>query len=206
MDDLQFQKAEFSGDGPKCASCQAPIETEYYHLSGQVICPRCAERVRSGQQRPPNSAVLRGLMYGAGMAVACWAGYAAILAITGLEIGLIAIAVGYLVGRAVRTGSNGLGGLRVQLISVALTYLAITFAYIPVILGQAESWSILAIPIVAAMSLALPFLELFESPGSGILGLAIIAFGLLQAWRMAARDERLLMGPYQKEGEASASA
>jgi hypothetical protein len=58
--------------------------------------------------------------------------YALVAILTGLEVGLIAILVGYMVGRAVRHGSGGLGGRPQQILAVVLTYFAITTSYLPV--------------------------------------------------------------------------
>ena len=41
--------------------------------------------------------------------------YYAVIAITHLEIGIVAILIGYMVGRAVRKGARGHGGLRFQI-------------------------------------------------------------------------------------------
>jgi hypothetical protein len=201
MDSLQFQKIEYADSRPKCALCQGPLESMYFHLAGQRICPACAEKARAAQARPANAAVVRGLLCGAGTAVLCSAGYASIVAITGYELALVAIAVGYLVGRAVRRGSAGLGGRRCQAGAVVLTYLAITLSYLPLIIRGADAsagqvWA--AIVPLLGIALAFPFLQLSDGV-SGLLGLAIIAFGLLQAWRQTARDPRLLMGPYTLE-------
>jgi hypothetical protein len=50
----------------------------------------------------------------------------------GVEIGIIAIAVGYMVGKAVRAGSRGLGGRPQQILAVLLTYFSITTSYVAV--------------------------------------------------------------------------
>ena len=60
--------------------------------------------------------------------------YYAVLAITGYEIGLVAIVVGFLVGAAVRIGSGGGGGRVYQLLAATLTYVAIVSTYVPFII------------------------------------------------------------------------
>src|SRR5712692_7060009 len=106
MDNLQFQKAEFADERPKCALCKAAVEGSYYQYAGHTICASCGERVRTVQQPPDNAHVVRGLLFGAGAAAVCSVGYAVITAVSGLELALVAILVGYLVGRAVRIGTN----------------------------------------------------------------------------------------------------
>jgi len=185
--------------------------------------------------------VLRGLLYGAGAALACSICYAIITIVTGMELAIASIAVGYLVGRAVRIGSNGLGGRRCQIIAVALTYLAITGAYIPLLIkgmkekahtqsgattgagkNQQETPKevevqtkegpkvpspvglLLGLAVLLGIALASPFLGLMEGVG-GLLGIAIIAFGLMQAWKQTARPSQVLAGPYTLEENPSAS-
>ena len=58
-----------------------------------------------------------------------------IRAATGYEFALVAILVGWLVGAAVRWGSNQRGGLVYQLLGVVLTYFAIVSTYMPDIIG-----------------------------------------------------------------------
>ena len=207
MDSLQFQKAEFADPRPKCGACKSVIENSYYHLAGSVICPACAELVRARQGRPDRESVIRGLVFGLGAAALCSAGYAVITMVTGLELALVSIAVGYLVGRAIRIGSGGLGGRRLQIAAVALTYLAITMSYLPLIIRQLKvpaAKMVFALPVLTGVAFLSPLLNL-SSGVSGILGILIILFGLMQAWRQTARDERLLTGPYAVgEGESSA--
>ena len=204
MDDLQFQKAEFQDNQPKCAACKGAVEGSYYQFAGHTICSRCGERVRARQQEPDNSQVMRGLLFGAGAAVACSIAYAVITALSGLELALVAIVVGYLVGRAVRIGSNGLGGRRCQLMAVALTYLSITASYLILAIREpgAEPMRNLAGGVLMmGIALASPLLGLAGGLG-GILGLAIVVFGLLQAWRQNARDPRVLTGPFELTSNA----
>jgi|HubBroStandDraft_1064217.scaffolds.fasta_scaffold02441_9 hypothetical protein len=136
--ELQFQRAEpiasesapFSGKS--CVACRRPISSTYFHAQGQVVCPSCAERIQSGQQAAPPLSLARAALYGAGAGLAGAFLYATVAIVTGLEVGLIAIVVGYMVGKAIRHASNGLGGRPQQILAVTLTYFAITTSYIPV--------------------------------------------------------------------------
>ena len=136
MDRLQFRKAEFAVHRRECALCRGEIERMYFHLNGQAICPACAGSAQARQRRPSHVAVLRGLVYGGGMAVLCSIGYAIFTMVTNMEVALIAIAIGFLIGRAVRTGSRGLGGRRCQALAVLLTYFAIIMGYLPPVVKQ----------------------------------------------------------------------
>ena len=135
---LQFRRAERLTDqnepdtgAQSCKSCQEPIVDDYYRAKGHMICPSCAERMQAGLQAPPAHSLLRSALYGTGAALAGCALYA-LVAIAGFEIGLIAIVVGFMVGKAVRYGSGGLGGRPQQILAVALTYFGITTSFIPV--------------------------------------------------------------------------
>ena len=138
---LQFQHAEplpaaGSGaeSGPNCVVCKQPPGNTYFHARGHVVCPSCAGRIQSSQQTAPSPSLGRAFLYGAGAALGGCILYAAVSILTGLEIGLIAIVVGVMVGKAIRHGSRGSGGRPQQILAVILTYFAITTSYIPVIL------------------------------------------------------------------------
>jgi predicted lipid-binding transport protein (Tim44 family) len=230
MEDLQFSKAEFADNTPKCAACKNNLGAEYFQLAGQNICAACAEQVRQNQARPAHADVMRGLLYGAGMAFLCFFGYALVIWFTGFELALVTILMGYLIGNAVRKGSRGLGGRRCQIAAVALTYFAITFSYAPVAVREfvrsakaeqnapkqdaakqtaapAESAGPLGIAIALILLLGsmlfLPFFGLAEGIG-GILSIVIIGFGLQRAWQLTARDPRILAGPFTREQGATA--
>jgi len=227
--DLQFQHAEPlpsanapAGSGKRCVACKQPIANTYYHAQGQVVCPLCADRIQSGQQAPPALSLARAALYGAGAALGGCLLYATVAIATGLEVGLIAIVVGYMVGKAIRHASNGLGGRPQQILAVTLTYFAITTSYIPVFVyhnmkhpdqtlesGQTEVRSeespegalkrisvSRAIGILLLLAAVAPFLSL-GSGISGLISLFIIFIGLQRAWRLTGRSEILVMGPYE---------
>jgi hypothetical protein len=58
----------------------------------------------------------------------------AVMAIANLEIGIVAILIGYMVGHAVRKGAGGRGGRRFQVLAVTLTYASVALAYTPIAL------------------------------------------------------------------------
>src|SRR5690242_12751069 len=124
--ELQFEHAQplpAPGDpsAPHCAACKQAIGTTYYHAQGMPVCQTCAERIQSGQQAPPALSLAPAALYGGIAALAGSALYAGVAITTGLEIGLIAIVVGVMVGKAVRIGSKGLGGRPQQILAVVLT-------------------------------------------------------------------------------------
>jgi hypothetical protein len=82
-------------------------------------------------------AFTRGLLFGIGGAILGLILYAAFGIITGLMIGYVSLAVGYIVGKAIKMGSGGIGGRRYQIAAVVLTYAAVSIAAIPIYISQA---------------------------------------------------------------------
>ena len=224
--DLQFQHAEpiaeassSEGSAPACVVCKQPVGGAYYQAQGQVVCPPCAERIRTGQQTAPPLSLMRAALYGSGAALGGCALYALVAIVLHAEIGLIAILVGWMVGKAIRHGSYGRGGRPQQILAVLLTYFAITTSYIPVVLYQnarvvqtknapiSSSAPRAARPRMPFAAVALFLLVLtavgpFVSLTSGIsawISLFILFIGLQYAWRLTGRREIMLMGPYQAE-------
>ena len=181
---------------PTCAGCETPIIDCYYTLGPRILCGACHHRFRDAG--PEGSMLSRGfgaLVLG-GIAAAVGAGlWMVVTEVTGYEIGLIAIAVGFLVGTAVRVGSRAIGGVSYQLLAVFLTYTAIVITYVPAIVAEVEgshAW-VIAIPIAYVA----PFLMGIEN----VIGILIIGFALWQAWKLNARTQLELSGPFQL-GEA----
>ena len=225
--ELQFEHAEplpAPGTGPQCLACKQHIAKTYYHAQGHMVCEACAQRIQSGQQKPLVTSLGRAALYGLGAALAGCTLYALVAILTGLEVGLIAILVGYMVGRAVRHGSGGLGGRPQQIMAVVLTYFAITTSYLPVFVYQSiknpssvqqarqtdtpqcRSRSprcrfAQAIVMLILIFAAAPFLSLTQGLGA-LITLFIIFIGLQRAWRLTARSEILIMGPYELESAA----
>jgi hypothetical protein len=232
MESLQFQKAEYADPQRKCVLCSGAIGNSFFQLAGQTVCPTCAEQTRAGK-----SNLARGALYGAGAALACSVCYAVITMVTGLQLAIASIAVGFLVGRAVRIGS-GSGGRRLQILAVALTYLSITASYTPLLIKdlreqadtkktqasgrtaepQAQPAEVStktveplsfggllgAIALLIGIAFISPFLGLAGGLG-GIIGIAIIYFGLMQAWKQTAGSPHVLAGPFTLEENPSAS-
>jgi hypothetical protein len=137
---LQFDRAvdpasppaDGTAAGITCSRCSAAITTYYYHLDGETVCASCKQTAeRSGATQKSGGAFLRAGVLGFGAALLGAAIYYAVIAITNLEIGLVAILIGFLVGAAVRKGARGGGGRRYQIMAVALTYFSVGLAYSP---------------------------------------------------------------------------
>jgi hypothetical protein len=225
---LQFDKAEAvagPAKGLTCAKCQAPIVTSYYEAGGNTFCETCAKELKEQLEAGKESASFpRALVFGLAGALAGAAVYFAVVAITGYEIGLISILVGFMVGWAVRQGTRGFGSRRYQVLAFALTYLAIASTYTGLATREMAqrgslvfSRSELATPDTAVISvtgavergggrllvslalitLVMPIFAIFGGlPSSLITGL-IIGFGLRQAWIMNGPVGITFSGPFR---------
>jgi hypothetical protein len=228
--DLQFDTA-VAGSGAltgavTCSLCQRTIEYEYYDVSGHSTCADCRGNMDALTETPTGVGPL--LKAGAFGLVAGLAGaviYYAVIAITGLEIGLVAILIGYMVGYAVRKGASGRGGRRFQVLALALTYTAVGLAYTPILIKaavnnhtQRESaaaskppategiplWKALA--ILVGMIVAVPIVVVVSGLPSSLISALIIFFGMKQAWKMTAVAVLEISGPYRVGAPPSTSA
>jgi len=140
---LNFDRADFGTEAPPaltCANCSAPIASAYYETAGKTICERCRYALEAFiESRAGMGGALKAVGAGIGAAVAGGVLYYAVLALSGYEFGLIAIVVGYLVGKAVRWGSGNRGGAFYQAVAVGLTYVAIVGTYVPLIIREVRS-------------------------------------------------------------------
>src|SRR5512137_33439 len=136
-DGLQFDRADFGDSAPApmtCAQCTTPIGSAYFEAAGQVICEPCRYKLEEFlQSKAGIGGVFKALGAGFAAGVAGWIIYYAVLALSGYEFGLIAVVVGFMVGRAVRWGSGNRGGAGFQAMAIALTYITIVSTYVPII-------------------------------------------------------------------------
>ena len=123
-----------------------------------MLCPSCADSFGSDR----NGALLRALLFGAGAAL--------IGLVAGSALGsppLVGIAVGLLIGYAVRKGSRGRGGWRYQTLAMVLTCLSIMVTAVPV----GEGFEI---------ALVVPFL----TSKNDLIGIIVIGVALYLAWKL----------------------
>jgi hypothetical protein len=202
---LQFDKAEFASNeaaAAVCAGCQTPIAGDYYDVNGRTLCPACkaqVEQVLGG--RPGAAGFLKALGGGVLGGLTGALIYYAVRAVSGYEIGIIAIAVGWLAGKGVNWGSGWRGGALYQTLAMVLTYVAIVSTYVPAVLeGLRQSadapnpldHGIIGLIFFALFMLALPFLAGLEN----VIGIIIIAIGLYEAWRINKRVAVAITGPF----------
>ncbi len=132
----QFATAEYAAGGDICKACKQPIKGTYYRINGALACERCTTQLQSQVPKDSHAAFVRALLFGAGAAILGLILYAAFGIITGIEIGYVSLAVGWLIGKAMRKGSNGVGGRRYQIAAAVLTYAAVSMAAIPIYISQ----------------------------------------------------------------------
>jgi hypothetical protein len=147
--DLQFDRADFeetSKASSLCVGCGRTIWGAYYAANGRVICESCKTAFDLATQGSGTGRFARATLYGIGAGAAGSALWYAVRAATGYEVGLIAVAVGFMVGAAVRKGSQARGGWRYQALAMFLTYASIVSAYVPLILAMPHTGSKAAPP------------------------------------------------------------
>jgi hypothetical protein len=130
----QFNTAEYVGTptADVCQVCKQPISEQYYRVGGGIACDSCAEIARQRSPQDSHSAYGQALGFGIGAALAGMIGYAILtIILRGWTIGYISLGVGYIVGKAMMFGSNGLGGRRYQITAALLTYAAVSIAAVP---------------------------------------------------------------------------
>ena len=228
--------AQVASQGVTCAACGRSLTDEYYDVNGQSVCESCRDQIAQQGVTPREMGLfVRAGLFGLGAAIAGAVLYYAVIAITNFEIGLVAIAIGFMVGYAVRLGAGGRGGRRFQVLALVLTYWAVGLAYVPFAFGGApeetQETSVPTAPAAAApaenppsadsssdmsvgfavvmmfaLSLALPVLSVVSSMPGGVISAAIIGFGMHQAWRMTAAPQVQITGPYQIKAEPAALA
>ena len=212
--------------GVACATCQQTIASEYFDVNGQSVCDSCRHQLAEMTETPRSWGVFaKAGLFGLGAAIAGAILYYAVIAVTDFEIGIVAIAIGFMVGWMVRKGAGGRGGRRFQVLALVLTYWAVGLAYTPLTFQQIaqeekqdqaatssaaasapsdadvdEENAInipLALGVLFGLSLALPVLSVIGSLPGGLLSGAIIAFGMQQAWKMTGAPSLQISGPYR---------
>jgi hypothetical protein len=212
---LQFDRADFGSSeeaaaaASTCKGCGRPIADTYFEVNGQMVCPGCRDVVMREQATTAGvEGVFKAIAAGLGAGIVGAIIYYAVAEITGLELALVSILVGYLVGRAVRWASGGRGGRVYQVIAVVLTYLAIVGSYAPFVLegvknaaarsggAAAAPDSPLALAIAVFLIVLLIVVSPFIAGVQNIIGWIIIAVALWEAWKITKRATFTVSGPF----------
>jgi hypothetical protein len=143
---LQFERAESvdaaTTTGVMCSQCKRLITDSYYNLAQSPYCASCKSALEETVAATRTPGVFgKALAFGLGAAIAGAVVYYAVIALFELEIGIVAILIGYMVGYAVRKASRGVGARRYQILAAALTYFAVGLAYLPIAMKDSSSGS-----------------------------------------------------------------
>jgi hypothetical protein len=219
----QFATAEYSKNSGNavetpCKACGQPIKGAHYQVDGVQTCESCALRIQEQILKDSHAAFVRGVLFGVGGAILGLGIYVGFALATGLMIGYISLAVGYIVGKAIVMGSGGVRGRRYQIAAVLLTYIAVSLAAIPIAVSQqmkqkgaqqhaqisdsSDSSAVSsptmrfgrAVGALTLIGLASPFLAL-SNPAQGIIGLIILFVGIQIAWKITAARPVTILGP-----------
>jgi hypothetical protein len=134
---LQFDRAVTAAAsvGVTCSQCGNTQTESYFTLVQKPLCAECKAKIERAAAATLSKRMLgKAFAWGLGAAIAGAIIYYAVIALFDLEIGIVAILIGYMVGHAVRRAVKG-GGRRYQILAAVLTYYAVGLAYLPVAMG-----------------------------------------------------------------------
>ena len=105
--DSQLSREAAAVAGMTCRNCGQVILDEYFDVNGVEVCASCRGTLEQ-RRHPPRGAMpfLRAALFGLGAAIAGAALYYAVIAITDFEIGIVSIAIGYMVGYAIQKSTE----------------------------------------------------------------------------------------------------
>ena len=135
--ELQFDRAEYAGPTPvaACRACGQSIADVYYDVNGQPFCQTCRGHLQTALEGGSKTGrFVRATLFGFLAGLVGAAIYYGVTVATNFNFGLISVLVGFMVGKAVKMGSNGRGGWFYQGLAMLLTYTAIVLTYfLPVV-------------------------------------------------------------------------
>jgi len=212
---LSFERAEFDDQRQAslaCGYCKKPLTVQYWQIAKRPACAECyAVTQRELEASTSRGRFLSAFRLGALAAAAGCVGWIVVSKITGSELGIVAVGVGYLVGKAVRKGAGGFGGRRYQYLALFLTYSAIALASLPAIfeaLRHSSSNAVQAAPSHVGLGsvlwawlflLGLAYASPFLGGTQNIMGLIIIGIGLYEAWKFTRPVPFQVLGPFPIE-------
>lgn len=134
----QFGTAEYqpASGSDSCTSCKQPLAGRYFRINGSLACERCTEQLKAQLPKDSHAAFVRGFLLGIGGFILGLILYSGFSILTGIVVGYVSLAVGFIVGKAIRLGSGGVGGRRYQIAAVVLTYAAVSMSAIPIGISQ----------------------------------------------------------------------
>lgn len=208
-DDLSFDRAlPVTGAtgatgvaGVQCSLCHRPITASYHTVNGAPACESC-RTILSAIGAPVREPlpIAKALVLGFGAALVGAVIYWAVIRFFRLEIGIVAVLNGWMVGKAMRIGSGGRGGRVLQVAAALLTYLSVGMAYVPLALQAGAS---IGLPTLLSAALLPVYVILGSMPG-GLISALIIGFGMVQAWQLTGTPALDIQGPFRVGNAPSA--
>ena len=126
-----------NAEGIRCSACGSTVLDEYYSAGDKPICATCRASIETTRATSRTAKAFgKALAFGLGAALAGAAVYYAVIALLDLEIGIVAILIGWMVGRAIQKALPGGGLRRYQVLAGVLTYFAVGVAYLPLVFGE----------------------------------------------------------------------
>jgi hypothetical protein len=135
--ELSFDESDANVGPTTCARCSKQL-TEYWAVDGEVLCEACKDEVLAAAN-PADGGVgrfLRAILYGTGGMLAGAAVWAAVEFYSGWTWSLIAVLIGFLVGKGVHIASGNRGGIRYQILALALTWVGYGLASTPSLIRE----------------------------------------------------------------------
>jgi len=194
----QFGTAEYVGTpgGDHCQFCHQPIGGTYYRVNDAMSCPACTDKLRGELGQDSTATFGRSLLFGLGAAILGLVLYATFMIVTGISLGYATLAVGWMVGKAMVKGSNGVSGRRYQIVAAILTYLASTLARIPVWVHYRPELSGFIVKLIPR-ALIFPFIRFGDNPFGGVMGAIILFVGISIAVKLTAPKAIEIHGPFE---------
>jgi hypothetical protein len=185
--DLQFERAQYAA---------APIEPT------TIYPPEAPPFDYVVANAGASAAFARAILYGIGAAIAASLLYALFTIVTHIQIGYAALAVAWMIGKAIMAGSGQRGGRNYQIAAAILTYLSVSMSAVPQILWtlhqKGHSFgkiNLNGLLVISWYGVASPFLELTEGLG-GIITLIILVVGIRAAWRLTSANNNTAHHPF----------
>ena len=182
-----------------CLACKQPIADQYWLIGTQMVCPRCRAAIEARPQTPWAQSIGQAAVFGLGAAIAGAALWAIILFGLNMQLGIAAVAVGWLVGTAVRKGSGTRSGTPFQVLAVALTVVSLVESMLPIIVRD-DQFASLPLLGQAFAVIAGPVFVYGSFVKNDPLSLLFAGIALYQAWRLNAARTIPFNGPHRVAG------
>ena len=178
----------------ECGECGIKLieGQDRQHTDDAVFCRPCFDRLThdvgraiaaQGQEINYSMALVGGVAGGALGAIVWWG----FTILTNISFGLVAVVIGYAVGKGVTMLAGGKRHLNLQIMSVVISILA--FAYASFLVNRTFIMRSLAEDGETIQLALLPDPELFYrvvTLGAGVMDLAFLAIVIYQAWKIPA--------------------